>query len=238
VIAGGKRLVLWDVDHTLVDAGGLSHQSYLVAFRRLYGQELLDPAPMAGRTDRAIVADTLRRNGIDGDDAAAEAFRAALLDVLADGVGYLRRHGRELTGASAALAALARRPGVVQSLLTGNMRPYAEAKVGAIGLQAFLDLDSGAYGWEHAERARLVPVARLAAGRRYDADFSGRATVLVGDTPLDVRAALATGAAAVAVASGSYTVDDLWEAGAHAVLADLSDTATVVETILKVSSAE
>lgn len=238
MIAGGKRLVLWDVDHTLVDAGGLSHHSYGLAFRRLYGRELSHPAPMAGRTDRAIVADTLRRNGIDGGDDALEAFRAALRDVLGDGAGFLRRYGRELTGAGQALAALARRPGVVQSLLTGNMRPYAEAKVGAFGLQAFLDLDSGAYGWEHAERARLVPVARLAAGQRHDADFSGRATVLVGDTPLDVRAALATDAAAVAVATGSYTADDLWEAGAHAVLADLSDTATVVETILKVSSAE
>jgi len=228
--------VLWDVDYTLVDAGGLSTHGYALAFQEQFGRELVHPAPMLGRTDRAIVADTLRRNGVDDSESQVEAFRIALEAVHVDGAAYVRQHGHPLKGAAEALAALARQPYLVQSLLTGNVRPYAEAKVRAFTLHTFLDLDSGAYGWEHTIRSELVSVARTAAGNRHGADFSGRATVLVGDTPLDVEAALATGAAAVAVASGSHGVDELWEAGAHAVLPDLSDTDHVVETIMKVSS--
>jgi phosphoglycolate phosphatase len=231
-----QRLVLWDVDHTLVDAGGLSGYCYGLVFRRRYGRELENRAPMQGRTDRAIVADTLRRNGILDSNGEVEAFRVGLEAVLREGPSLVREHGRALTGAAQALAALADQPYLVQSLLTGNVRPYAEAKVRPFGLHAYLDLDSGAYGWEHRVRSELVRVARVAAGRRHGADFSGLATVLVGDTPLDVEAALATGAAIVAVASGNYGVDELWEAGAHAVLPDLGDTDHVVETLLKVSA--
>jgi phosphoglycolate phosphatase len=231
-----KRLVLWDVDHTLVDAGGLSSHCYGLAFRQRFGRELGHRVPMQGRTDRDIVADTLRCNGIDDSEDEVEAFRVALEAILGDGDGFVREYGRALTGAAQALAALAEQPHVVQSLLTGNVRPYAEAKVKAFALHTFLDLDCGAYGWEHAVRAELVAVARAAAGLRHDADLAGRATVLVGDTPRDVEAALATGAGVVAVASGEYSVDELWEAGAHGVLPDLGDTRHVVETILKVAA--
>lgn len=231
-----KRLVLWDVDHTLVDSGGLSTHCYGRVFRQRFGRELDHRAPMQGRTDRAIVADTLRRNGIAESADEVEAFRVALEALLGNGDAFVREYGRALTGATEALAALGDQPYVVQSLLTGNIRPYAEAKVKAFALHTFLDFDAGAYGWEHTVRGELVAVARAAAGLRHDVDFSGRATVLVGDTPLDVEAALATGAGVVAVASGEYGVDELWEAGAHAVLPDLGDTQHVVETILKVSA--
>ncbi len=83
----------------------------------------------------------------------------------------------------------------------------------------------------HEVRAELVAVASRAAGRALRPDFSGPATVLVGDTPLDVAAALATGARAVAVATGSYPAADLAAAGAHVVLPDLTDTARVVAAV-------
>ena len=83
----------------------------------------------------------------------------------------------------------------------------------------------------HEVRAELVTVARHAAGQVYGADFSGASTVLVGDTPLDVEAALATGARAVAVATGSYSAAELAAAGAHVVLPDLTDTARVLAAV-------
>src|SRR5262249_44456702 len=91
---------------------------------------------------------------------------------------------------------------VVQAVLTGNVRRMAEMKLRAVGLDAHLDLDAGAYGDSHEVRSELVHLARGNAARRYGRDFSGAATVLVGDTPLDVAAARATGARAVAVATG------------------------------------
>jgi phosphoglycolate phosphatase-like HAD superfamily hydrolase len=121
---------------------------------------------------------------------------------------------------------------VIQSLLTGNIRPLAEVKLGALALAGHLDLDAGAYGDAHEVRAELVPVARRNAELAYGGDFAGQATVLVGDTPFDVGAALATGARAVGVATGAFSVAELAAAGAHAVLPDLADTERVVAAIL------
>ncbi len=163
----------------------------------------------------------------------------------------VRQRGRALPGAARAIAALAGlsdgqaaraggpaldsgRPGldVVQSLLTGNIRPLAEVKLGPLGLTEHLDLDAGAYGSAHADRAELVPIARRNAALGYGHDFDGMATVLVGDTPLDVGAALATGARAVGVATGDFTVAELAASGAHAVVPDLADTERVLAAIL------
>jgi phosphoglycolate phosphatase-like HAD superfamily hydrolase len=229
----GGVLVLWDVDHTLVDAGGVGARAFRAAFRQLFGRD--DDAqlpPMAGRTDRAIAIDLLRANGVADPDRHLEDFRAAAEQALVALEGVLRTEGRALPGAADALYAL--RGAAVQTLLTGNIRAFAEAKMRAFELTDHLDLDIGAYGWAHAVRARLVDMARSTAQARHDREFPGRATVLVGDTPRDVEAALATGAAVVGVATGMYSVDDLRMAGAHTVLGDLTDTDEVLAAITSV----
>lgn len=140
------------------------------------------------------------------------------------GRGAAHEPGRTADGQAA--------PALVQSVLTGNTRPLAEVKLGPLGLTRHLDLDTGAYGDFHEVRAELVPRARQNAARAYGHDFGGTSTVLVGDTPLDVAAALATGARAVGVATGQFTAADLAAAGAHAVLPSLTDTAQVLAAIL------
>jgi phosphoglycolate phosphatase-like HAD superfamily hydrolase len=221
-----ELLVLWDVDYTLVGADGLGTRLYEVVFREMFGRELTEVAPKAGRTDRAIIGDTLALAGVPA--SAADPFLAALERAAADGA--VPGPVRPLPGAASAVAALAA-AGVRQSVLTGNVRAMAALKLRRAGLGAGLDLDAGAYGDVHEVRAELVTVARRAARRLYGLDFSGAATVLVGDTPLDVEAALATGARAVAVATGSYPAADLAAAGAHVVLPDLTDTARVVAAV-------
>jgi phosphoglycolate phosphatase-like HAD superfamily hydrolase len=239
------HLVLWDVDHTLIDGGGLSQHLYGLVFSALFGRELPAVAPMAGRTDRAIILETLTRAGIGDPGRHVDAFIRQLTVAAPEFGERVRAHGRALTGAAEAIAALA--PGaapppgaerasvglVVQSVLTGNIRALAEAKLGALGLTTHLDLDAGAYGDAHEDRAELVHLARRAAGLAYGCDFGGTATVLIGDTPLDVRAALVTGARAVAVATGYASATELAAAGAHAVLPDLSDTGRVLAAILE-----
>ena len=120
---------------------------------------------------------------------------------------------------------------VYQSVLTGSIRPVAEMKLAALGLRDGLDLCIGAYGDDHEDRTQLVHVARRRAAGVHGqsaADFSGSATVIVGDTPLDVTAALEADARVVGVASGAYTEAELREAGAQTVLPDLTDTDAVL----------
>ncbi len=237
-MAARELLILWDVDHTLVNAGGLSTHLYGLVFAGLFGRELPAVAPMAGRTDRAIIVETLRMAGIPDPGAHVAAFIAALTREAPAFGERVRRRGQVLPGAAEALAALAAqrnghdRAMARQSVLTGNIRPLAEVKLGALGLHGHLDLDIGAYGDTHEVRAELVHVARARAAASTGTDFGGESTVLVGDTPLDVAAALATGARAVGVASGDYPEADLAAAGAHTVLRDLTDTPRVLAAIL------
>lgn len=228
-------LVLWDVDYTLVNAYGVGRHLYQLAFAELYGRPMPEEAAgasMAGRTDRAIVLDVLERAGIPGARGQIDAFEAAL-GRLAPGVrDMVASSASALPGAQAALDALAAVPGVVQSLLTGNIRPLAEAKLAPLGLTAHLDLDVGAYGGEHEVRSELVHLARSRATAAYGVSFGGQATVLVGDTPLDIEAALRTGARAVGVATGQFTLAELKTAGPHVALPDLASTAAVVAAVL------
>ncbi len=233
-----ELLVLWDVDHTLLAAGrGLSGELYELVFAGLFGRKLAQVAPMAGRTDRAIIAETLTMAGIADPDRHVAAFIAGMTRQAPAFAERVRRHGHVLPGAAEVLsflgspAALDGTGRVHQSVLTGNIRPLADAKLSALGLSDLLDLDIGAFGDMHSSRWELVHVARRQAAAKFGTTFDGEATVLVGDTPLDVAAALATGARAVGVATGSYPEADLAAAGAHVVLPDLTSTARVLAAV-------
>jgi len=226
----GDLLVLWDVDYTLVSADGLGTRLYEATFREMFGRDLPAVAPKAGRTDRAILKDTLALAGITEPRAHLDDFLAALARRVAAVDGTVQARVHAMPGASAAIAALAE-SGARQSVLTGNIRPLAVLKLSLAGLGEHLDLDVGAYGDVHEVRAELVPVARRAAREAYGADFDGLSTVLVGDTPLDVAAALATGARAVGVATGSFSAAELAAAGAHAILPGLTDASLVLAAV-------
>jgi phosphoglycolate phosphatase len=242
-----RLLVLWDVDHTLVNAGGVGIQLYQIAFAEMFDGAAPMPGSMAGRTDRAIGIEVLTLAGVPEPRRQIAAFQAVMAAHAPELTGLLRERGRALPGAAEALAALAmtaaadgggdspgRRPArlVVQSLLTGNIRALAEVKLGAVGLTGHLDLDVGAYGDAHEVRSALVGPARRRAALAYRAEFGGPATVLVGDTPLDIEAAVVTGARAVGVATGGFSMAELAGTGADAVLPDLTDTSRVLAAIL------
>jgi phosphoglycolate phosphatase len=235
-----RLLVLWDVDYTLVDSDGVGRELYGIAFREMFGRPMPQPGSMSGRTDRDIAIEVLGLAGVAEPQQVVELFHERMAAHAAGLADLVRQRSRVLPGAAQAVAALAGAgphadgagAGVVQSLLTGNIRPLAEIKLAPLGLTDHLDLDVGAYGGAHEVRAELVPLARSRAARAYGRDFGGQATVLVGDTPLDVAAALATGARAVAVATGQFTAADLAASGAHAVLPDLADTGQVLAAVL------
>jgi phosphoglycolate phosphatase len=226
-----RLLVLWDVDYTLVDSNGIGRQLYETAFGELFGRPMPQPGSMSGRTDRAIALEVLTLAGVPEPEDVLGPFHDLMAAHAAELADLVARRSRALAGAAEAISALAGL-GVVQSLLTGNIRPLAEIKLGPLGLTDHLDLGVGAYGDAHEVRAELVHLARDRAARAYGDDFSAAATVLVGDTPLDVGAALATGARAVGVATGQFTADELAVSGAHAVLPDLADTARTLAAIL------
>jgi phosphoglycolate phosphatase len=226
-----STLVLWDIDHTLIETRGVGGKIYADAFLKVTGKPLTTMPALAGKTEPVIFRDALKLNSIPDGDGLYERFAAEQAQGYADQAEELRRTGRALPGATAVLRTLAARDGIVQSVLTGNTRPAAEAKLRAFHLDQHLNLEIGAYGTDDDIRANLVGFARRRAeeqlGQRFDTDR----IVLIGDTPNDVRAALVNGVRIVAVATGIDSRDDLLNAGAAIVLDNLADTDALISIL-------
>jgi len=226
------RLVLWDIDGTLIDSGGAGRYAFADAFEAVVGHRPAELPLMAGRTDHDIAVDTLELNGVEDGEALWPAFAAALAESLAAREDQMAADGRALPGVREAIAALDQAGGVVQSLLTGNVKPNAATKLRAFGLDGLLDLEIGAYGSDARERNALVGFARERVQAEHGIELGPEDIVLIGDTPRDVEAGRANGARAVGVATGRYSVGELEETGADAVLADLTDSEAVVAAVL------
>jgi phosphoglycolate phosphatase len=231
-----RRLVLWDIDGTLVQAGEVGRDIFTEAFQAVLGrapdQVTARALVMAGRTDPEIALEFLTAHDVAEGASHLPAFSEALVTALAAKAAVIRERGRALPGAREALVALGRTEGVVQSLLTGNLQPNALLKLASFELDGHLDFEVGGFGSDHHHRPSLVEVARAKAERKYGTSFPGTATVLVGDTPLDVAAGRAGGARVVAVATGPFRADELATTGADAVLEDLADVEAAVAAIL------
>lgn len=219
------RLVLWDIDGTLVSTAGHGRHAFGEAFERTFGHAP-DPelVPMAGRTDHAIALDILERNGVEDAEAHLPRMFEGLHDALLARREAIAEEGAPQPGVRAALQAVRAEDGVLQSLLTGNIELNAHVKLDAFGLVPLLDMEVGGYGSDHGTRSELVGVALAKARERRGLDLGPRDVVVIGDTPLDVEAAHAAGARAVAVATGPYRLDELRQAGPDAALENLTDT--------------
>jgi phosphoglycolate phosphatase-like HAD superfamily hydrolase len=216
-------LVLWDVDGTLVRTAGHGRYAFEEAFEAVVGRTP-EPVDYAGRTDKQIALTMLA-----GEDKHLGRVLEELEGALELRKEAMREEGYAYPGVANVLEALHGRDDVIQSLLTGNIKANAIVKVSAFGLERWLDFDVGAYGSDpHEERSDLVAVARRRAADKYSEPTGA---VLVGDTPLDVRAAHDAGARAVAVATGFSDPEALRASSPDAYLEDFSDTAAAVAAI-------
>jgi phosphoglycolate phosphatase len=227
----GMLLVLWDVDHTLIENHGVNKEIYACAFEILTGQRPEHPANTDGRTEPEIMRNMLTMHGIEPAADYVGRMPEALESATLSKVAALRERGHELPGARAALTALQAESGIIQSVLTGNMKPDAIAKLSAFQLDGFIDFEVGGYGSDDEIRANLVSVAQERASAKYGVRFDKANTVLIGDTPRDVQAGLDGGAHVIGVASGSDSVEALRAEGAEIVLPDLQGTPSVVAAV-------
>lgn len=224
-----SALVLWDVDHTLVDAGGFGRRVYEVAFRSVTGLPLNHLAEMTGRTDRAILTDTLTLHGQPADDVRLEQLYEALGVAAVSARQEIVSRGHMLPGAASAVRALANSR-VLQSVVTGNIRAIAEVKLEAFGLTEHLDLEIGGYGSDGSDRALLVRAAWERASAKYGVEVSPDHVFVIGDTSYDIVAAHDAGVRSIGVATGGTSGADLGALGPKAVLDDL----TAVETLRRI----
>jgi phosphoglycolate phosphatase len=225
-----ERLVLFDIDCTLIDSHGAGGRAILRAIKDVYGVEgELGDYSFHGRTDPGIISDlaTLWGGGEPGD-RLVDGCIARYVELL-----HHEIDGGEvetLPGIRELVTALAADRRALVGLLTGNVLEGARLKLEPTGLYSLFRV--GAYGSDSALRAELpaVAVARAEAltGRRY----AGKDVVVIGDTPADVECGASLGVTAVAVATGRHGVDELAACAPDHLFADFSDWRVAYEAIM------
>jgi phosphoglycolate phosphatase len=227
------RLVLFDIDGTLLSAAGSGRRAIHAALRETFGS--IGPADywFDGKTDRQIVRDLMRADG-HGD----EMIDGRMDEVLTRYVERLRHELRDpvrrphlYPGVPELLNALGARPDVIIGLLTGNIQVGAHAKLAAAGLDPARFV-VGAFGSDHESRPALPALAQRRAQEQLGLELGGSAIVVIGDTPADIACGRGIGARAIAVATGRYTTTELRAHGPAAVFDDFVQTDAVVAAIV------
>jgi phosphoglycolate phosphatase len=225
------RVILFDIDGTLVLTGGAGSRAMARAFQELFDvAEAFRDIPMPGRTDACILADAVTAHGVAGSPQIAH-FPDIYLRYLHEELDKPGPRKGVMPGVRELLDALSSRDDTYLALLTGNYEAAARVKLEYFDLWRYFAC--GAFGDDAPDRNGLLPKAldRVVAcgGPR----VAAAETVVIGDTPLDVACAAAAGARSIAVATGSHTVDQLRAAGADVVFADLGETERVMEALLR-----
>ncbi len=221
-----SMLVLFDIDGTLLRPCGLGQRSLDRAFAELYGREsVFKGMRFHGRTDPEIVGDGLREVGAPESDFHRVVTR--YLEHLETEVG--ETPPAEYPEAVALVQTLAESSGVLQGLVTGNVRAAAELKLGRGPLRGVFEF--GAFGDDHADRVQLLRLARERAEQRTEAQEGFDQVIYVGDTERDVTAARDAGVTSVAVATGTMSLEELAGASPDHLLPNLAPERFMEEVV-------
>jgi phosphoglycolate phosphatase len=228
------RLLLWDIDGTLIRGGGVGSASINRAAAVVLGKPIVgQPVVMHGKTDPQILTELFLAAEV-AEHAIAELLPAAVAEaerLLALAEADLRRRGEAIRGVVEVLARVGTFPGVRQTLVTGNLLANAAVKLAAFNLTAYFDVEVGAYGTDHADRNELVPIALERVAQLRGERYLPKEVWVIGDTPGDLACARAAGVRCLLVATGQIPMSELLSLDADAVLADLTNTDEVVQIL-------
>ena len=224
------RLLLFDIDGTLVLSGGAGARAMARAFEDVFGVfDGLGSISMAGRTDAWIVARMAAQHGLECPEERLPLFRDTYVRYLSDEIQLPGPRKGVLPGVRALLDRLASRDDAYLALLTGNFRRGAETKLKHFDLWRYFG--TGAFGDHSHDRNGLLWDAMANVEASGGPAVRASDVVIIGDTPLDIAVAVAGGARSLGVATGSYDVETLLASGAEAALPDLSDPEAVLNAL-------
>ena len=213
-----NKLILFDIDGTLISSGGAGIRSLNRAFHRLFGiDNAFEGISMAGKTDIQIMKEGLKFYGFPHMDGNIRAVVGSYLEFLKDEINNPRLKFKP--GIKEVLDFL-KRQGMVLGLLTGNLEKGARIKLGPLGLNEYFP--DGAFGSDHEDRDELLPIA-IKKFSKMGFEFTLKDCIVVGDTPRDVRCAKVHGARCIAVATGPYSKEELLATDADVVFDTLVD---------------
>jgi phosphoglycolate phosphatase len=227
------KLVLFDIDGTLLRSDGAGRRAVNRALREVFGSTGPSTYMFDGKTDRQIVRELMRHEGHEDEriDADMQRLLDRYVQCLHEELNAPGFSAAPLPGVPALLDELEAREDVIVGLLTGNIEPGAHAKLRAVGIDP-ARFRVGAFGSDHEHRPELPAIAQRRTRDHLGVHVEGAAMVVIGDTPADVNCGKALGARAIGVATGRYSVEELLTHGPVAAFEDLSRTDDVLRAIL------
>jgi phosphoglycolate phosphatase-like HAD superfamily hydrolase len=222
-------LILWDIDGTLVYMDRAGERALLLAIKELYQRDLgLNlPVDLRGRTDTSIARDLLAFLEIPVDPVEEARLRSAYLSHMPKTMPAGK--ARILAGIREALDAIHAHPHIHQALLTGNLKEGAKLKLEFLGLWNYFEF--GAFADDSHLRDELGPFALKRAKEKLGIDFPPDRVWIIGDTPHDIACGKAIGAKTIAVATGSFSVEELSALKPTHTFKDLSDTPALLSVV-------
>jgi phosphoglycolate phosphatase-like HAD superfamily hydrolase len=229
-----KRLILWDIDGTLLTTGPVGRMALEEGARLVAGLDVVPTVDMSGKTDPQIIAEILVESGKDSAEAD-DLLAAALAEaerLLSEERGLIASSGRLHKGVAELLRSLSEIPGVRQTLLSGNVAANARVKVSAFGLDGYFDFAIGAYGDDNPDRDCLVPIAIERADRLRGLSYLPDEVWVIGDTEKDLSCARAGGVRCLIVGTGHRGFAAVRHLGADFLMEDLGDTELAMKVLL------
>ncbi len=222
------RLLLFDIDGTLITSGGAGESSLKLAMRERFGvEEDLAGITLAGATDALIARQLLSKHALEISPQNVSALLDSYLRHLPDRMP--RHRGRLLPGIVDLLEALKAFECFKLALLTGNLERGAKIKLSHFGVWDYFEF--GAFADDHHDRNELGRFARIRAAERHGMEFPAERIYVIGDTPRDIECGRAIEAQTVAIATGIYSYDELRAHDPDFLFRDLSDTAAVISAL-------
>ena len=221
-----KKLLLFDIDGTLLTSGGAGERALRRGFQARFGiDDDLQKIEIAGRTDSGIGRRMLAAHGLPETPENLASLFDGYLHFLAQELPA--SPGHLLPGILALLEVLKKRPDIVLALLTGNLARGAQIKLTHYGVWDYFEF--GAYADDHYDRNELGHFARQRAQEKHGVEFPPEHIFVLGDTPHDIVCARAIGARAVAIATGKFSMAELGVFAPDYLFADLGDVPAVLD---------
>jgi len=225
------KILLFDIDGTLIHSGGSGKHAMEAAFQEVWGvPNSLQNVLLAGQTDPKILRDAFQLYNIAWEEAKIKNFQERYFVHLAEDMQRPRPARRMMPGFPHLLEALQKMPNIHNGLLTGNWRRGAKIKLDYFDLWKYFEF--GAFADDEMDRNKLVPHALRRVEEKFGIRPPGDQTYVIGDTPRDILCARPHGAVAVAVATGEYSIAELRAEKPDFLFADFSAMEKVLEIFM------